>query len=307
MSRITSEISSLKSSKFGDIEINHKLVLTMVDGKVCNAISQTASAMRCYICGASPIQMNNLNLLQSKVSNQEFYEFGLSPLHAKIKFFECLLHISYNLDFKKWFASTPEFKRLQTERKRIIHKKFRIALGLVVDRVKQGVGTFNDGNTARRFFSNQKKASEIIGIEECLIRRFAVILQAIASGQQINADLFDTYARETAEMFVSKYGWYYMPTTVHKVLIHGKDVGQLSEEAQEARNKDFRNFREHNSRKFNRSCTNEDIANRLLITSDPLISSIRPHFVCNIKKYLFLEVLDLLVFNSTSNIVSENS
>lgn len=74
-----------------------------------------------------------------------------------------------------------------------------------------------------------------------------------------------------------------MSATVHKVLYHGEDVikhhllpiGDLSEEAQEKRNKDYRYYREHNTRKMSRSSTNEDLFNILLATSDPLISSIR--------------------------------
>lgn len=74
-----------------------------------------------------------------------------------------------------------------------------------------------------------------------------------------------------------------MPATVHKILVHGVDVvqsallpiGQLSEEAQEARNKDGRRFREHNTRNRSRVATNRDLLNMLLITSDPLINSLR--------------------------------
>ena len=74
-----------------------------------------------------------------------------------------------------------------------------------------------------------------------------------------------------------------MPPTVHKVLLHGADIisqallpiGQLSEEAQEARNKDFKNYRESFSRKMSRTKTNEDVLHLLLITSDPFISSLR--------------------------------
>jgi len=76
-----------------------------------------------------------------------------------------------------------------------------------------------------------------------------------------------------------------MPASFHKILIHGKSIiksflipiGDLSEEAQEARNKDFKYFREFNTRKHNRIATNEDIVNKLLISSDPYISSL----VCN--------------------------
>lgn len=84
-------------------------------------------------------------------------------------------------------------------------------------------------------------------------------------------------------MYVNLYGWYYMPASVHKILIHGKSIiesflipiGDLSEEAQETRNKDFKHFREFNTRKHNRLATNKDIIHKLLISSDPYISSLR--------------------------------
>lgn len=41
------------------IYVEHSLQLTMVDGKVCNALSESSSA-KCYICGANPKEMNNL-------------------------------------------------------------------------------------------------------------------------------------------------------------------------------------------------------------------------------------------------------
>lgn len=76
-----------------------------------------------------------------------------------------------------------------------------------------------------------------------------------------------------------------MPVTVHKVLMHGKDImdaavlpiGMLSEETEEARNKDYRKYRLMFSGKCDRISTNTDVFNRLLITSDPYISSIRRH------------------------------
>ena len=75
-----------------------------------------------------------------------------------------------------------------------------------------------------------------------------------------------------------------MSPTVLKVLIHGPQIiqhaelpiGILSEEAGEQRNKHFREFRQRFSRKFSRVDCNRDLLNRLLITSDPLISCLRP-------------------------------
>lgn len=74
-----------------------------------------------------------------------------------------------------------------------------------------------------------------------------------------------------------------MPVSVHKILCHAIDViknfivpiGQLSEEAQEARNKDCRRYRLAHTRKSSRINTNRDLLNMLLITSDPLINSYR--------------------------------
>lgn len=71
---------------------------------------------------------------------------------------------------------------------------------------------------------------------------------------------------------------------MHKILVHSPEVinnvlfpiRQLSEEVQEARNKDFKKYREGFSRKFSRLKTNEDVLHLLLISSDPDISSIRP-------------------------------
>lgn len=74
-----------------------------------------------------------------------------------------------------------------------------------------------------------------------------------------------------------------MSPTVHKILMHGAEVieqailpiGQLSEEASEARNKHLRKYRIDFARKFSRIDCNRDVLNRLLLTSDPLISCSR--------------------------------
>lgn len=76
-----------------------------------------------------------------------------------------------------------------------------------------------------------------------------------------------------------------MPSSIHKLLIHGADIithfgmlpiRRLSEEASEARNKDFRNYTENYSRKVSRTATNEDILHTLLSSSDPKLTALRP-------------------------------
>jgi len=74
-----------------------------------------------------------------------------------------------------------------------------------------------------------------------------------------------------------------MPLSLHKVLIHGCDIMKalnapmiwFSEEPQEANNKVFRKARSEHSRMCQRNITNENIFHYQLISSDPVISSLR--------------------------------
>lgn len=103
----------------------------------------------------------------------------------------------------------------------------------------------------------------------------------VSSGFDVDVEKYRLFAYDTARYFVSKYPWYNMPPTLHKYLIHGPEImsslpmpiGQLTEEAQEARNKDFKRYREHNSRKCSRQKSIMDIFNFFLLSSDPKISS----------------------------------
>lgn len=148
---------------------------------------------------------------------------------------------------------------------------------------KANFGNTNDGNTSRRFFDDPQLASDITGISYDLIYRLKVILETISSGHEIDSEKYDKYALDTARLYVDLYPWHPMTPTMHKILIHGAvviknallPIGQLSEEAAEARNKHFRAYRQDFARKFSRENCNRDIFNRLLLTSDPLLSSMR--------------------------------
>lgn len=264
-----------------EISVKHKLLLTMTDGKVCNALTETHSSQKCYICGATPTMMNDEG--RHFDSNQDNFGFGLSTLHAWIRSFECFLHISYKLDIKKWQARSSQEKASVKQRSDEIKQRFKHEMGLIVDKPKPGFGSTNDGNTARRFFGNPELSARITGLDVTIIKNFDVLLRTLCSGFEINLVEFNKLCLETRRLYLSLYSWYYMPATVHKLLIHSTEVvktaivpiGQLSEEAQEARNKDCRRFREHNTRKCSRLVTNRDLLNMLIITSDPLINSLR--------------------------------
>lgn len=264
-----------------EVSVKHELLFTMIDGKVCNAMTETSSAQKCYICGATPKFMNDES--REFMVNKENLGFGISPLHAWIRSFECLLHISYRLEVKKWQVRDESDKENVKQRSARIQERFKVEMGLIVDKPKPGFGNTNDGNTARRFFENPEQASDITGVDVTLIKNFGTILRTLASGYDIDVVKFNSFTQDTKKLYLSLYSWYYMPVTVHKILVHSVDIvksallpiGQLSEEAQEARNKDYRRFREHNTRKRSRIATNRDLLNMLLITSDPVINDLR--------------------------------
>ena len=105
---------------------------------------------------------------------------------------------------------------------------------------------------------------------------FCTVLQVISSPYRIDIEKFQLYTQETAKYFVTHYGWYCMPASVHKLLIHGAEIikhallpiGQLSEEAQETKHKDFKKCRNNNTRKCSRQASNEDTFKRVDTSRD---------------------------------------
>lgn len=264
-----------------EVMVHHNFLLTMIDGKVFSTISDSSS-QTCGICGATPSIMNDLGAIAKLSFNQNLYKFGISILHAWIRCFECVLHISYKLVIKRWKPRNAEEKDKVETQKKTIKENFKSQMHLLVDAPKPGMGSTNDGNTARRFFSQTSLASSVTGVSEVLIKRLQIILRVMSCGYTVNVAAFRRYLSETAKLYVELYPWYYMPSSLHKILIHGADIiqqfslpiGMISEEALESRNKDMRNVREFHTRKISREKTMQDLFQSLIVSSDPVISSI---------------------------------
>lgn len=167
---IKSQIAVLSSTEIGDISIKHKMLFTMVDGKVCNAATHTKSTMRCYLCDATSSEFNDLT--KARECKKDSLSFGLSLLHARIRFFESILHLAYKLPVKKWNVRlTAEEKELVNNKKKEIQENFNQQLGLLVDIPKANFGNTNDGNTSRRFFEEYDISAAITGVDKDLIYR----------------------------------------------------------------------------------------------------------------------------------------
>lgn len=267
------------NSKNKSLNVHYRMKLTMIDGAVLSVINGSRSNSTCVLCGAKPSEMND-TLIFERTVNEQCYQYGLSTLHAWIKCFECLLHIAYKQSIKKWRISGREMEQKVEENKKTIQEKFKSEMGLIVDMVKTGYGTSNDGNTARRFFSNVELSARITGLDKTIITSFSIILRTISCGLHINVPNFEKLLKETALLYFKLYPWYYMPATVHKILIHGIDfikystipIGMLSEEALESSHKIIRNARLRHTRKRSRVDCNKDLIVYLIIQSEPSFS-----------------------------------
>jgi len=236
-------------------DIKFDMKCTMLDGKACNAITNQKSSASCNICDAIPNNMNNIAMVLSLPCKGQFYKLGFPILHSWIRFMEYVLHIAYNLDFKKGTARGNN-KKLKKARKSKIQKSLKSELHLSVDIVKQSAGTTNTGNVGRAFFEQAERVSELIGVDKDILVRMHAILQVISCGEKIDLVKFKEHCIDTAKKCATFYSWYKMPPSIHKVLIHGCDIMKalnapmiwFSEEPQEANNKVFRKARSEHSR-----------------------------------------------------------
>lgn len=70
-----------------------------------------------YICGATSKDFDDLNLKKELRSTAT--EFGLSVLHARIRIFESILHLSYKLSVKKYREKKTESEKEEENKKKL--------------------------------------------------------------------------------------------------------------------------------------------------------------------------------------------
>ena len=103
------------------------LLLTMVDGEVINALTDTTSAMCCHVCNTTSRDFNNIDEMRQQPINTSKLRFGISSLHAWIRFFEMFLHIGYKINNKQWQARKKSQKDSAAERKKKSKKVFMMS------------------------------------------------------------------------------------------------------------------------------------------------------------------------------------
>ena len=192
------------------------------------------------------------------------------------------MHISYRHSIEKWQVR-DENRQVFDERKQEVQQRFWETMRSLVDKPKaNSSGSTNDRNIARRAFSQAELFARITNVYQSLIHNFKIILVSLTCQQVLYLEKFETFCFDTANLYMTKYPRFPMPATIHKVLIHAKQIlensvlpaGYFGEKAFEARNKFYKRDKEFHVRKNSRINNLEDIFNRAMNTSDPVISSI---------------------------------
>jgi len=163
-----------------------------------------------------------------------------------------------------------------------VKEAFKIELGLVVDqRQEGGFGTTNTGNVVRKAFGNAEKTAAICGVSTMLVSNLDVIRRTLTSGQDIDPEKFHSFCNETMDEYMTSSKWYNIPPTIHKVLVHGKEiikatpmpVGWTREEGSKSNTKFAHRFHTNHTRKTSQEDTMSDLFNRLMDISDPVVVS----------------------------------
>ena len=195
------------------------------------------------------------------------------------------VHIDYlRWEEKKTCLGDPI--RRSTER---VLDRIEEVTGLRLEQVQSSGhgGTSTDGNSGRRFFSEElvevinqlapdKHWSHIV----LLHQQISAILRVISSSDNIRTESLQELCINTSMNIATNFKWVPINFTLHSSLHHSAELislngdrglGELSEEALEANNKDIRLYMNTHSRKSDPILQLTDVMNRTLERSHPCV------------------------------------
>ena len=215
---------------------------------------------------------------------------------------------------KSFISRKDEDKEKINRRTKIVKDAFLNELGLKVDRPKEGGsgGNTNTGNVARKAFKNSQTTARICGVSTILVSNLDIIWRTLSFSKPIIPFQFDKICEKTLQQYMIDAGWYALPPTLHRVLVHGKDIikatpiaiGITSEEGSEANAKFARKFMQHHTRKTAHKDTMFDLFHRLLDISDPFV--VAQSFASNKKQIQNIPAdMALLISDEQNNLQDE--
>lgn len=145
--------------------------ITMIDGKMCNAATDTKSTSRCYICRSTCKAFNNVT---KKLDGFWILTIFITRLYAN---FWKPLASGYKLPLKKYGEQRiDEEKELELLIKKNIQERFRKVIELLDDMPTANFGNTNIIETSRWFFENPQLPVDITTVHFELIYKLKFIL-----------------------------------------------------------------------------------------------------------------------------------
>uniref|UniRef100_A0A1B0GIM3 Uncharacterized protein n=1 Tax=Lutzomyia longipalpis TaxID=7200 RepID=A0A1B0GIM3_LUTLO len=140
------EIEKLNPTAVGDVHISYNMKMTMIDGKICNALTANNSTQTCYICKTRPSQMNEQH--SNNEANEGYYKYGLSPLHARIRFMEWLLNLSFSIPWRKEDQELEEeIEKLNPTAVGDVHISYNMKMTMIDGKICNAVTANNSTQT----------------------------------------------------------------------------------------------------------------------------------------------------------------
>jgi hypothetical protein len=184
------EIYSLTSNP--RIRIQYQGLLTMLDGKALNAVTGNRNSQACPICHCRPVEMCMAQGCPF-TPKEGALDYGCAPLHFGLRTFEFFLNIGYRQDFKSWQARGDTNKAKMARRKSQMHAELKDEIGIIVGQVRQGSGTSNTGNCARRGFRSPEIFARVCGVPVEMVKLIRTIWILIATPFAVDPDKFKVH------------------------------------------------------------------------------------------------------------------
>eukprot|EP00733_Pompholyxophrys_punicea_P001198 Pompholyxophrys_punicea_v1_NODE_541_length_1718_cov_135.763680.p1 type:complete len:271 gc:universal NODE_541_length_1718_cov_135.763680:1395-583(-) len=134
------QISSLLPTKVvhkqQEIEIQHRLIMTMIDGKVVSHLTDIHTT-NCTLCGATPSMMNQLEVVKKRPVDLKSFDYGLSSMHLWIRLLDYMWNVAIKLPFQKG-RSNKSIEVALKEREHALQEEMFAKLGLIINVPKSG-------------------------------------------------------------------------------------------------------------------------------------------------------------------------
>ena len=136
------------------VSVSFKALMTMIDGKVLQEITNCPASSSCPICHKTYRQIAQPD--GDFEPKEGTLEFGACILHFGLRSIDALFNMGYRQDIKVTRDRlSDEEKEAIGFRKALVKLQFREKLGLVIDQRRDGgAGNSTTGNVARKAFSH---------------------------------------------------------------------------------------------------------------------------------------------------------